>query len=167
MTNGAGRLKRAAMIAEVIGGTAVLISVIYLALQISDNNRLLHSQSHYNALEVLQRPFEIMLQSDSLANTLYQCDINPYEISDSLWSQCVNYYFMQVNGWEYTYYQHLDKSVPSSLWAGVEGYFENEVRTKAGYVRFWEETALGFGEPFRSYIDERIRRNASYPKSSD
>ena len=46
-------LERTALIAEIFGGCAVVVSVIYLALQISDNNRLLRSQSHYNALEVL------------------------------------------------------------------------------------------------------------------
>jgi hypothetical protein len=51
MSNDRSRLETAALISEVLGGVAVLISVIYLALQIADNNRLLRSQSHYNALE--------------------------------------------------------------------------------------------------------------------
>jgi len=68
------RLHHAALIAEILGGLAVVVSVIYLALQIADNNRLLRSQSHYNALEVMQRPFEVMLESDTLADLLHECD---------------------------------------------------------------------------------------------
>ena len=157
-----GNLERAALIAEVLGGIAIIVSVIYLAIQLSDNNRLLRSQSHYNALEVLQRPFEVMLESDSLAEVLDQCGDQPYDVGDSHWSRCANYYFMQANGWEYTYYQNLDDAVPPELWIGVDGYMENEARTNTGWARFWEETALGFGEPFRSYIDERIRENPAY-----
>lgn len=43
MSNDRSRLENAALIAEVLGGIAVVVSVIYLAMQISDNNRLLCS----------------------------------------------------------------------------------------------------------------------------
>ena len=155
-------LERAALIMEILGGFAVLVSVIYLALQIADNNRLLRSQSHYNALEVLQSPFEIMLESSDLAEILQRCNKDPYAVSDVTWSRCSNYIFMQANGWEYTYYQKNDEAIPPSLWPGVDGYMAHEARTRAGWVRFWEETADGFGEPFRSYIEKRIIDNPAY-----
>ena len=156
------RLQHAALIAEILGGLAVVISVIYLALQIADNNRLLRSQSHYNALEVMQRPFEVMLESDTLADLLHECDTQPDKVSEGAWSRCVNYYFMQANGWEYIYYQHIDEAVLSEVWTGADGYWTNQARVKAGWVRFWRETALGFGEPFRSYVEERIKTNPEY-----
>jgi len=162
-----GNLERAALIAEVLGGIAVIVSVIYLAIQLSDNNRLLRSQSHYNALEVLQRSFEVMLESDSLADALDQCGSQPYEVEASIWSRCANYYFMQANGWEYTYYQNMDGSIPPELWVGVDGYSDNEARTNIGWARFWEEFALGFGEPFRSYLDERMKENPAYRMPQD
>ena len=155
-------LERAALIAEIVGGLAVVVSVIYLALQISDNNRLLRSQAHYNALEVLQRPLEVMLESDSLADALHQCDREPYEVKESIWPRCSNYYFMQANGWEYTYYQHLDDAIPPELWIGVDGYMENQAKTNAGWVRFWEDAAFAFGEPFYSHIEASIQQNLLY-----
>ena len=54
------KLERWALIAEIAGGIAIVLSVVYLAVQISDNNRLLRSQAHYNALSLGQRPFELM-----------------------------------------------------------------------------------------------------------
>jgi hypothetical protein len=157
-----GRLETAALIAEILGGVAVVVSVGYLALQISDNNRLLRSQSHYNALEAAQLPFEMKLTSDTLAAEMHQCDKDPFDVPDATWERCSIYYFMQANGWEYTYLQHQDESVPTSLWIGLDGYMESQAMSNPGWVRFWEETALGFGEPFRSYIDERVRMNPAY-----
>ena len=159
MPESRNHLENAALIAEILGAIAVVVSVIYLAVQITDNTRMLRSQSHYNALEVLQRPFELLLESDSLAPTLNECDNQPDEVEASRWSRCVTYYFMQANGWEYTYYQHLENAIPPELWVGVDGYMGELARTNAGWVRFWRETAHAFGEPFRSYIDERIREN--------
>ena len=159
-------LENAALIAEILGAIAVVVSVIYLAVQITDNTRMLRSQSHYKALEVLQRPFELLLESDSLAPTLHECDVQPDKVEASRWSRCVTYYFMQANGWEYTYYQHLEDAIPPELWVGVDGYMGELARTNSGWVRFWEETSHAFGEPFRTYIDERIRQNPAYVETS-
>jgi hypothetical protein len=151
---------------EFVGAIAVVATLVYLAVQvrhgreaIAANNRLLRSQSHYNAMEICQRPFELMLASNTLAEVLVRCDKGPYEIEESDWSKCANYFFMQVNGWEYTYYQHLESAVPESLWLGVDGYMSNEARTKKGWVRFWLETIEGVAEPFRSHVDQHIRSN--------
>jgi hypothetical protein len=159
MTQSSGRLERAALIAEIVGGLAVVISVIYLALQISDNNRLLRSQSHYNALDIASRPWETMMGNKSLAEAIYQCDPTPYEVHDSVWPQCFSYYFILFNGWEYSYYQNLAGTVPPEWYEGVDGYFTAEAESKAGYVRFWKETAHAFGEPFRSHVEEHIQIN--------
>ena len=132
-------LERIALIAEILGGCAVVVSVIYLAVQISDNNRLLRSQSHYNALEVLQRPFEVMLENADLADIIHECNGDPRGVSEVVWSRCTNYIFMQANGWEYTYYQNQADALPPSLWPGVEGYFSQEARSRPSWVRFWEE----------------------------
>ena len=115
MPDSRNHLENAALVAEILGAIAVVVSVIYLAVQITDNTRMLRSQSHYNALEVLQRPFELLLESDSLAPTLHECDTQPNEVEASRWSRCVTYYFMQANGWEYTYYQHLENAIPPEL----------------------------------------------------
>ena len=153
---------------EFVGAIAVVATLIYLSIQVRHgreatvaNNRLLRSQSHYNALEVCQRPFELLLESESLADVLTRCDQAPDTLSESDRSKCVNYYFMQVNGWEYTYYQHIEEAVPSSLWQGVDGYMSNEARTKKGWVRFWHETVDGVAEPFRSHVEQYIAENTA------
>ena len=156
------KLENAALIAEVLGGVAVLVSVIYLALQIADNNRILKSQSHYNALALMQRPVELMLESESLSNVMYDCDRAPYEVEESVWPRCSHYYFTAANGWEYIYYQNLDEAVPRELWVGSNDYWANQAATVPGWVRFWEEVSLGFGEPFRSHLQASIQQNPSY-----
>ena len=151
---------------EFIGAIAVVATLVYLAIQVRHsreatevNNRLLRSQAHYNALQAAQKPFELLIQSESVAGILVKCDQAPYDIDESDWRRCVNYYFMQANGWEYLYYQNLDNAIPPELWVGGDGYFSNEARTNVGWMRFWQETAMGFGEPFRSYVQEHVDKN--------
>ncbi len=159
------KLENAAHIAEILGGFAVLVSVIYLALQISDNTRMLRSQAHYNAIELGHRPFELVLENESLAGILNQCDRNPYDVLDADWMRCKSYYFINANSWEYIYYQNLEESIPQELWVGGDNFWSNEAQTKPGWVRFWKESGIAFGEPFRTYVDDRMRDNPFFEES--
>lgn len=148
------KLEICARIAEIAGAIAVVVSVIYLAMQISANNKLLRSQAHYNALSLGQRPLELMIENESLAGVVEQCDARPTEVKPSDWSRCSNYYLMQFNAWEYFYYQHGDGAIPNELWAGADSYFKLLQANKPGYTRFWKEFESTFDEPFRSYVTE-------------
>jgi hypothetical protein len=150
------KLERWALFAEIAGAFAVVMSVAYLALQISDNNRLLRSQAHYNALTLGQRPLEMMVENESLAKVIVACDSDPGSVDQATWKRCSNYYFMQFNSWEYFYYQHTDGSTPPQLWRGADAYFRQQVLTNLGYERFWTEGQIAFDEPFRSYVDNEF-----------
>jgi hypothetical protein len=147
-------LQRWALVAEIAGGVAVVLSVVYLAIQISDNNRLLRSQAHYNALELAQRPLEMMVENETLAGIVGRCDRDPERVAPSDWERCLNYYFIQYNSWEYVYYQHVDGSIPEELWLGADSFFRDQLRLKRGYQRFWKERVVAFADPFRSYVNE-------------
>lgn len=145
------KLKKWALIAEIGGAAAVVLSVIYLAVQVSDNNRLLRSQAHYNALELAQGPFEMLVADAQLAQTITQCDSDPSAVDRVVWERCATYYFIQFNGWEYLYYQNIDGSIPPQLFRGADAEYRHYIRTRPGYKRFWTEYEIGFDEPFRSY----------------
>ncbi|MDX1489429.1 MAG: hypothetical protein R3268_14560 [Acidiferrobacterales bacterium] len=118
--SGGIKLEQWALFAEIAGAIAVVLSVVYLALQVSDNNRLLRSQAHYNALELGQRSLEIMLANESLAGVLVGCERAPATVDQISWLRCSNYYLLEINSWEYFYYQHGDGSIPPQLWRGAD-----------------------------------------------
>src|SRR5262245_55152623 len=152
-----------ALVAEIVGGLAVVISVIYLAMQISENTRVLRSQAHYNALSLAQRPFEMAIENESLSKILNVCFTTPEKLSDEEWIRGSDYLFMEMNAREYLYYQNRDGSIPKQLWVGADASFKQMLATKAGYSRFWTEWDTAFDEPFRSYV---IREFAKKPLPS-
>jgi hypothetical protein len=152
-------LEKWALLAEIVGAVAVVLSVAYLALQVSDNNRLLRSQAHYNGLALSQRPLEMMIDNENLASVLASCDEDPEAADRTSWYRCSSYYLMQFNSWEYLYYQHDDGSIPPQLWNGADASFKNRVATRPGYQRFWSESQLAFDEPFRSYLAAQFAKS--------
>lgn len=158
------RLQRAALIAEIIGAGAVVASVIYLALQINSNNKLLEAQAYYNFLTLGHQPMESIYSNPEFADVIFRCDLTPYEVTPLEWERCGLFYFTLMNSFEYTYYQRNLQILPEGMAEGADAYFRG-LLVKPGYRRFWEEYQDGYGEPFRSYFE------ASFPplptKSSD
>jgi hypothetical protein len=120
--------------------------------QIRDNTKVLRTQAHYNALLLAQRPFEMLIENESLAKVVNVGYATPEALSEDDWVRCGYYFFMQFNAWEYLYYQNRDGSIPKELWVGADAYFKSLVETKPGLTRFWLEFQGSFDEPFRSYV---------------
>ena len=103
----------------------------------------------------------MMVENESLAGAVTECDANPNGVAAATWARCANYYFMQFNSWEYMYYQNRDCSIPQQLWVGADAYFKTLLQTKPGYLRFWNEMKTAFDEHFRSYATQEFRQRTA------
>ncbi len=133
-------------------------------MQILDNTKILRSQAHYNALMLLSRPWEMVIENEGLANIVSVALETPEALSAAEWLRCSNHMFLQVNAWEYLYYQHRDDSVPKELWVGGDSYYRRLVQTKPGLSHFWSEYQAVFDEPFRSYVTQEFAKKPAPPE---
>ena len=138
---------------------AVTFYAIYRQLQaqhvqMEENTKLLRSQAHHNALTLSQRARELLIENEGFARIVHVGIANPETLSDVDWARCSSYMFLQINQWEYLYYQHRDGSIPSEYGVGAQDYYRNMVAARPGYARFWSGNMSSFDEPFRSYAAE-------------
>lgn len=157
------RLQKAALAAEIVGALAVIATVLFLAIQISDNNKLLESQAYFNFLEVAHNPIGMRVEDPGLNDLLLKCSNSPRETTPAEWQRCSSYYFIMYNSWEYTYYQDGNDALPKGLHDGADAYFRGFLR-EPGYRRFWPEFRQAYGEPFRSYVEEAYIAAAPSPQ---
>ncbi len=144
-------LTQLANLGEFVGGVAVLVTLIYLAVQIGGSKKALKTQTHHNLIFMAQRPWELMLQNDDLADVVTRGHQSPEALSDRDSTKSGQYTFMLFNAWEYGYYLNRDGSTPSELRAGVEGYYRDLAASKPGMLWWWRNNEHSFAEPFRSY----------------
>lgn len=147
------RIELCALLAEIVGALAVVVSVVYLALQISDNTSELQSQGHFHALSLAQRPLELLIADRDLAALIEAGYTAPQELSATDWHRFSMYQVMAFNAWEYLYYAHEAGSIPENLWAGADAYYRELIRTRPALRRFWNEFEHAFDDPFRGYVD--------------
>ena len=153
MQNRKERIEAAALVAEIVGAIAVVISVIYLAVQIADSNKELKSQTHFNALTLGQRPLELELETGELASIINRGYADPGQLTEDEWYRFTQYQVIAINAWEYYYYEKNKGTLPSELWIGANAYYENHIKTKPGLRRFWQENRHIYAEPFHSYVE--------------
>jgi hypothetical protein len=144
-------------VSQIMSATGVLLSLIYLSLQIRTNTRELQSQGYYNALALAQRPMEILVESESLGRVVNEGYARPEALSTQDWHRFATWNLMHFDGWEYLFYQARSSAVPENLWLGADAYFKGLVNTKPGLARFWSEYRVAFAEPFRSHVEASFR----------
>ncbi len=145
-------------VSQITSAITVVFSVIYLAAKIRSNNKILRSQGHYNALMLAQRPFEMMIENENLAQIVHTSASNPFDLSGEGWSRVSAYIFMQLNSWEYPYYQNIETALPEQLWKGANAWYASQARENAGWARFWGKDQIAFAEPFASHVKKEIQQ---------
>jgi hypothetical protein len=154
-----------ALFSQLTSAFAVVISLIYLTVQINDNTKALENQSHYNALSVAEAPIVMTVDNPELARIVERGYINPDSLESVEKMRFYDHQFLSFNGWEYLYYANQSESIPKSLWTGADGYFSELVYTKPGLAKFWSLYKHAFADPFKSYV-ENIYEKSNNKNSS-
>ena len=145
-------LEQASLVSQVISAIAILASLLFLAIQIRGNTRALRSQSYFNGLQHGQRPFELMIEDQTLTRIVSEGYVAPERLSGEERERFNLHTFMLFNAWEYFYYQHRDQAIPKQLFAGTDAHMRKLIASGPGLSVFWSEYRHAYEEPFLSYV---------------
>ena len=141
-----------AAISEMIASSAVVLSVIYLAIQISRNTTATHSQTHYLTTTALAET-AARLASDSELCRVWRRGLSGTDALDE-----DEYFRFALLGtsvfrnFETLYFQYRAGLVSEEFW---DGHRENMLwfYHRPGIQTWWMEKRLGFGKDFREYLE--------------
>ena len=148
------RIEYFALLAEIVGALGVIISVVYLAVQVGDGNKELRAQNHHDSLSLAQRSMEMLITDKEIAALYLAGKELPNNLSEVDNVRLEYFYFLTLNAWEFSYYQNKDGAVPPELWIGQDGWMRSEIRTSPALRAAWVTLQSSFAEPFRSYANE-------------
>ena len=156
-------------IAELVAAIAVLVSLIYLALQIRQNTE----QIKQSILSVRASAFDTSLSSSAgfivniaqdpdLAD-IYRRGLIGESLNETEW---IRFRFVISNlfgHYEHLYYQHRAGLAEPEYWesraANMEWYF-----AQPGWRAYWDEAGRLFGQGFREYVAMQL---AGLPADED
>jgi len=149
-------LTQLANLAEIIGGVAVLVTLIYLAIQVKQGTTALASNRHHDMLNSLFGNSLTPISEDrNHAEFVLRGQYSPEELDETDWYRFVSHAFMVYAMWEDAYVSHLRGLIDDEFWSGWDGT-GRWLWTGPGFRKFWEEAREGHTPLFRKYIDSEV-----------
>lgn len=149
-------LARIAAITEIGASIGVMVSVIYLAIQIQGGNQQLRAQSYQATLEMLHKPLELIAQDQSLADMVVRAEADPESLSPGEWRRYSDLVLLRFDAYEHAYYAHREGELREELWNGIDSILTSRVASK-GFQKFWALMGSGFAEPFHGFVEAKLR----------
>ena len=146
----------AASVAEIVAALGVIISVIYLAIQIRDSNKVARQQAYNNTLNLMHAPIEQMVGNSELSETIRRGGLEPDQLSETDWFQYSFWWMMQFNMYEFLYVAHLDRTVVPNIWHGTDASWANVIKEWPGVRRAWREWRHAYSDQFQEYVDAMV-----------
>jgi len=142
-------------IGELVGGVAVIVTLIYLALQVRHNTRVAESSVHYQMLSITNDHYTLTTSNPELSDLVRRSDGEPEDLASGEWDRFVDFAYMRFAIWEAAYVNHMRGLLTEEMWKGWDGALRSTA-TSTGYARFWHQERHGHGPSFQRYVDTEI-----------
>ena len=151
-------LETLANLGETIGGVAVVVSLIYLAVQVRQNT---HSQRTENYAHELERmsSFQSLLSHDGELSRLFSkgvqdtAALTPQERIQFTWSL-----YEAFGSFEFLFHAAQSDSVPKEVWARWSTIVAWWL-SFPGVQEWWHARPVPFTESFTSFVESTMQQN--------
>ena len=153
-----------AHIAEIFTSVIVIISLVYVGLEVNQNTQSLQNESYLNVMERLTDQDLALAANEDLHRIVMVANTSPTDVSAEEWSRYVYYTFPRFGMWEYLYLAKQQNAINDFQWLAFDPYFRGFICSK-GSLRFWEENQSAYATNFRVYLNTKIVPECSEQKS--
>ena len=142
-------------IGELAGAVAVVLTLVYLAVQIKQNTLAVKTSSHHAITDSFNAINRLMASDPNLARIwrLGTLDLSALSEDEQISFGFMNVMVMRV--YETLYYQYRAGTIEEQLYLGEEKTIKWAV-TNRGFREWWLANPISFGSEFRDHIGDLI-----------
>jgi len=140
------------VISEIIGALAVVISLIYLALQIRAQNK----QARLSALHEMSKEFReatAVFASDSISDVFVRANNDYKSISEA---ESLQLFILVTNlfrAWENAFLENKDGNLDKNVWAALaKDYSQSMGNTSLKHI--WSQRKQNYNKSFQKYVED-------------
>lgn len=145
------RLQEYALVAEIVGAIAVVISLIYVGVGVRQNTDAIQVANH-QALVAMDMEKNSWIRDPKFAAIFESARLDMEGLSPAELLQVSTFLADTFNAWEFAFITHNNGAMDDNIWNGWNGFYRSEFATEA-YQYFWREQGFGFSPAFVSYLD--------------
>ena len=148
-------LKEYALLAEIIGAIAVVISLIYVGSGIRQNTSAIQVTNHQSSI-ALGMELGAWMRDAEFAET-YELALRDFsQLTTVQKLQFDSYVGNELNIWEFGFYTHYSGMMSDEIWSGWDRWFRSEINQESFRTLWLASKRVGYGEDFRIYVDSTI-----------
>ena len=140
-----------AAISDIIGTVAVVISLLYLAIQIRTQNR----ESRIDSVHELNESFRsaiTVFQNAELASVFARAKDNFEALTETERLQYISMVQGIMRVWEDAFHQHREQRLNESMWQGMIVQFSGYLSLH-GVQSVWKIRKMAYSKEFRAFVD--------------
>jgi hypothetical protein len=151
-------LQSLANIGEIVGAVAVVVSLVYLAVQVRQNTKAQQSENFSRALDRIAA-MQATLSQDSESAVVFSngvsdtATLSPRERLQFTWAM-----YELFGAFEFLYLSSLQNAIPEEIWERWSSAIAWWLMFP-GVQSWWQARPIPFAESFTAYVDRLIRKN--------
>ena len=158
-------LESLANLGEIVGAVAVVVSLVYLAVQVRQNTQSQRTENYARALDRLASMQSLLSQDDELSRLFAKGvedvhSLNPRQKIQFTWSM-----YEAFGAFEFLFHAAQDRSIPEEVWerwsAAVAWWL-----SFPGVRTWWQNRPMPFTNSFTDYVENTIRNNPTEPDAT-
>jgi hypothetical protein len=151
-------LERWALIAEVIGGLAVIVSVIYLAFEVGQNTQATRSLTHQQMFDTTTTINQSVSNDAQLAELLARANKNYEELSDGEKNQLTFLWVNWFNMWHSGYADYQAGFLDPKAWILWDEGMTIMLSSYEASRKVWDAFDTAYNREFQTLVNERIKK---------
>ena len=152
------KLSEWAHIAEITSAIAVVISLIYIGLEVNQNTAAVRASTHQSMIDYGREQSEILLTNETLADLVEKGEIEPEALTARERGKFYEFTTWRLATWESVFLNHEHGLVDEEVWRSWDGYYRLITLDKPGYAEFWRDNRIAYDAPFMDHVDSLIMK---------
>jgi hypothetical protein len=147
------KLSEWANVAEIAGAVAVVVSLVYVGTEVSQNTAAVRASTQRAMIDYGREQSEILVTDARLAELVSRGEENPGSLTPHERRQFYEFTTWRLSMWELSFLNHEAGLVDEGMWRAWDGYYRLLVSDRAGYRAFWHDTRPQWDSRFMAHID--------------
>jgi hypothetical protein len=145
------KLRKYALLAEIVGAIGVVISLIYVGVGVRQNTEAVQVANH-QALVAMDMDKNAWLRDIEFSAIYVNAREDFTKLSPVQLRQYLTFAADTVNAWEFVFITHKSGAMEDTIWDGWDGFYRSELKT-AAYRRLWRDRGANFSPEFSAYVN--------------
>ena len=156
------KLHELASVAEIVGAFAVVVSLVYVGVQVSDSNRAVRSAAVNDANVAVQSWYQQVGSDEQTSRLFYRALMSDSALPNEDEFQFLMMFHGVFLAFQSSYLMAQEGTVDSELLDGLTGAILL-VKDTPGMKRYWRQRRTTLDPRFVRYVDELLQREGETP----